>query len=412
MGLNENANEQGFLRKKFQEFYAGNEINYPTKVANREFGIGEFGKKIVKRHMAFSNPNFFNAFLKEDVPFYVSASASLYKMPDARPMDKKEIIGSELIYEFDADDIKTDCRNQHDSWRCTQCNASGSGTVEKCTSCGSNSLQLDQWFCPECLNETKKQVFNLVDILQEDFGIAEGLYINFSGNAGFHVHVENQAVEKLSKEARIQLLDYLTLHEINLELLGFFLEKKTFVCPKDPTFGQIKRIKNSLRILLKTADIGELATYGLVQKSKLKSVLKNKDLVLEGLSSGTLFSIDAGAESNKKFWHNILNHIVSSIALDIDRQTSSDIYKLVRVPNTLHGGTGLIAKVLPIDSLDKFDALKDTVAFSDGRTNVYITKVPRFYLYGNYFGPYEDTQVELPDYAAIYLIAKGKARLV
>jgi len=322
------------------------------------------------------------------------------------------MFGSELIYEFDADDIKTDCRNGHDSWKCMQCNALGSGTLEKCPSCGSNSLSLDQWFCPECINETKKQVFALVNILKEDFGIKEGLYINFSGNAGFHVHVENQAVEKLSKEARIQLLDYLTLHEINLELLGFFLQKKTFVCPKDPCFGQIKRIKTALSDMLSKADIGELATYGLIPKSKLKSLLQNKNFVLESLSSGTLFSIDAGAEANKKFWLNILNYIASKIALDIDRQTSSDIYKLVRVPNTIHGGTGLIAKVIKFEDLSKFDALKDAVAFKEGRTKVYITKVPRFYLYGNYFGPFEKAEVELPDYAAIYLIAKGKAKLV
>lgn len=409
----DNLREQEFLKKYFREYYYKTEIHYPTRPQHREFGIGEFGKKIVKRHLAFPDKKVFNSFLQQDAPFYVSASASLYKFPDARPMEKKEIFGSELIYEFDADDIKTKCKEEHDSWRCTQCNAFGSGTVEKCASCGSSSLQLEQWFCPACIDETKKQVFDLIDILKQDFGIDEGLYINFSGNAGFHVHVENLAVEKLSKEARIQLLDYLTLHEINLELLGFFLDKKTFVAPKDPVFGQIKRIKDALHSLLLNSDASELATYGLIQKSKLKSVLQNKALVLEGLSSGTLFALEGGAEITKKFWHNILSHIVSKTSLDIDRQTSSDIYKLVRVPNTIHGGTGLIAKVLDSsESLSKFDAFKDSIAFFDARTNVYITKVPRFYLYGNYFGPYEDSKLELPNYAAIYLVAKGKAKLV
>ena len=47
----------------------------------------------------------------------------------ARPMEAKHLLGDDLIYEFDADDIKTPCKLTHDSWKCKSCGEVGKGAV-------------------------------------------------------------------------------------------------------------------------------------------------------------------------------------------------------------------------------------------------------------------------------------------
>ena len=91
----------------------------------------------------------------------------------------------------------------------------------KCTSCAKGTV-LDEWVCEICLNETKKQTFSLVNVLQNDFGFVEkDIFINFSGSKGYQVHVRSPTIFSLPKSARAELANYLSLHEVDLSQLGF-----------------------------------------------------------------------------------------------------------------------------------------------------------------------------------------------
>ncbi|KKW40743.1 MAG: hypothetical protein UY87_C0013G0016 [Candidatus Peribacteria bacterium GW2011_GWC2_54_8] len=54
-------------------------------------------------------------------------------------------------------------------------------------------------------------------------------------------------------------------------------------------------------------------------------------------------------KKSKQFWQLLLEHFVEGQKLFIDRQTSIDLVKIVRVPETLHGGTGLLAKKIQLE---------------------------------------------------------------
>ena len=112
-------------------------------------------------------------------------------------------------------------------------------------------------------------------------------------------------------------------------------------------------------------------------------------------------------EKKSVLWKNILDYVVSKEMSPIDRQTSIDLHKIVRVPNTLHGETGLIAKSIPLDDLKDFDPFKDTIVFGSESIKVKISKTPKFILKGEHFGPFENQVEELPLFVAIYLIGKG-----
>jgi len=401
--------EEKFLLDNFKGFYAGHKAEVPS-VSEREFGIGSFGKKIARRHLSFNSNAELNAFLRSNAPLFISYSLAYYSSPSATPMDRKDFLGGDIVYEFDADDIKTECKQRHDSWQCLKCGASGKGILDNCPKCGA-AVKKEQWFCPECLRAVKKQVFSLLGLLESDFGFGE-VSINFSGNAGYHIHLRGDGIKGLGREARIELLDYLTAKDLDFARHGFAESGKMFLCPLEGgATGWGKKLLDSLIRLFEEGDAERIAALGGVSFAKASALLESKELVLKNMrEKGILFSIPG--RKNKQFWLSLLQHFAGESSLDIDRQTSVDMKKIIRVPNTLHGGTGLNAVPVSVGELRSFNPFDSAVVFGDGRVKVFINKSPKFYLKHNWFGPFEQAEVELPLHAALYLVAKGKAKLV
>ena len=398
-----------FLRNIFQSYYKSNIIKGPPDLEQREFGVGEFGKKISSRHLHFSSSENFNSFLKKQTPFFVSYSSAYYKYPSARPMSAKQVLQTDLIYEFDADDIKTSCKQIHDSWKCG-CGKTGVGAVKNCSSCG-NGVKVDEWVCPECLGAVRKQVFRLLDFLENDFGITKGIFLNYSGSKGFHIHVRTNEFSKISNKARIELVDYLTAHELDFEKRGFVFSQKRFSSPRlNAASGWSKRILNSLVEVFEAGHPDEIAAMGGVSVKTVKQLLEQKKAVMSGFDKGILYSLPG--EKTKKFWTNLIEFLVEKQKLDIDRQTSVDVSKIIRVPNTIHGETGLIAKGFSLKELELFDGLSDAVVFGDQPIKLKSVSAPKFYLGKQWWGPFKEEKVELPEFVSVYLLAKQHAVLV
>ncbi len=400
-------NEEQFLKLKFKEFYKTRFIQEPPSIQFREFGFGLFGQKISQRHLAFQSSEEFNAFLRDETPFFVSYSGAYYKFPSRTPMQKKDYLKADLFYEFDADDLKTKCSEKHNRWKC-KCGEKGQGLIENCFSCGERVL-VEEWVCPECLNEVKKQVLRLMNFFENDLNLTQGISLNFSGGKGFHIHVRDESIHSLSSSARIELFDYLTATGLNLFNLGFYKNGKTWVCPKtSQALGWGKRLLNSLKDFFRNCSQEELAVNANITISTAKKILEKKDILLTEIDKGFLFSLP---KKTDEFWNSLLNNLIKEIKLDLDRQTSIDLVKILRVPETLHGGTGLIAKNVSLNELKNFNALDQCIAFSSNPLKVFVEDVPEFFIGKKFFGPFTQEEVELPEFAAIYLLAKQKAKL-
>jgi DNA primase small subunit len=397
----EQSKEEFFLKEKFKEYYLKHAISAPKSIEEREFGIGSFGKKIVLRHLSFVSEQNLNNYLQRNAPLFISYSVAYYKFPEKTPMQKKELIGADLIYEFDADDLTTDCKEKHDYWKCPKCLKEGFGHKVSCPFCGSPT-QLDEWFCDECLEKAKKETMHLLDFLFSDFGFSEKeIKINFSGNAGYHIHVQSNAIKNLSKEARIQLIDYLSLN--NFDFNSFF----NFEKPK----GLKKRILIQLIELINSIDVRELAIHANISIKKAKEFFSDKQAINEKLMQGILPNAFSQEKKNKDFWLNLLSFASNKVKLQIDRQTSTDIYKLIRLPDSLHGSTGFKAKTLTIEELKNFKPFNDSIVFNDLPIKVFIKNSPKINLRNESFGPFKEEEQELPAFAAIYLIGREKAVL-
>jgi Eukaryotic-type DNA primase, catalytic (small) subunit len=164
-----------FILSQVREYYRTAEIA-PTNIEKREFAYGDFEQKIVQRHLSFKNETELNAFVLEKAPMHIHYSPALYRFPDARPMERKELIGAELAFDIDITDMDLPCQRVHSK----------------------------EFVCKDCLGVAKDEVFKLIeDFLIPDFGFKrDEIEINFSGNRGYHVHVVSKDVLSLKDDAR------------------------------------------------------------------------------------------------------------------------------------------------------------------------------------------------------------------
>jgi len=382
------SNESEFLKKLFGAYYEKNYINSVPDVSFREFGFGVFRRKIANRNMYFASIDEMNSFLRQSTPLFFSYSNAYYSHPERTPMSAKELIKADIIYEFDADEL---------------------GLVVE-------ELNGIQWFMSEHLNEAKKQVFRLIDFLENDFGFTrEGLSINFSGKAGYHVHLRSKTIRDLKKRARIELVDYLTAHNMDYTNLGYNFESKHFSCPvnKGRWAG---RLNNGIKEFF-NKDSKEISKITETPAKKVSLLLSEKPKLFEAMDNGTLLQVEG--KKSKLFWEKVLAYVTSKELSPIDRQTSIDLHKIIRVPQTLHGDTGFIAKTISLDELTSFDPYKDAVVFDSAFAKkfgketllVHINKTPKFSILGVGYGPFENVDEELPLSVAVYLIGKGAATI-
>ncbi len=85
---------------------------------------------------------------------------------------------------------------------------------------------------------------------------------------------------------------------------------------------------------------------------------------------------------------------------------------MIRLPNSLHGKTGLKKVEFSIRDIEDFDPLKSAVAFNDGLVKVDVSEAPQFRVKDEIWGPFKKQKVELPTAAALMLLCKGMAKVV
>ena len=106
----------------------------------------------------------------------------------------------------------------------------------------------------------------------------------------------------------------------------------------------------------------------------------------------------------------MISGVVIKQSDSIDRNVTNDPNHLIRLQNSIHGSTGLVSKRFALSELSKFDPMNDAIAFGNEPMRVNTT-APKFYMGGEEFGPFDNSTVELPTYAAAYLILKGKGTM-
>lgn len=343
--------EINFLKSEIRKYYEKNNTEYPYLIEQREWGFG-FDKKIDFRHKKFENHESLKKYLINNAPLYASYSIARYVAPEAKPMENKMLKGSNLVFDIDVHG----CPNHP-----------------------------DKFVCEECLNGGKEEVIKLIEkFLVPDFGIKkENISINFSGNRGYHVHIKDETYENLDKVARVELIDYLK---------GTDFDAREFV-KKHPT-------KNS------PAWFGRIARDLMYKIENKKIRTSKRDEYMSEIDKGIWENV-----SNSTWFHREIEKSVNKMKCDVDEQVTTDIHRLIRLPDSIHGESMLLAK--KVNNIENFNPLNDTIVLSDEEIEIeIIEEVPEMILKNKTFEKTNYKKIYVPKYYAGYLIGKGCARLV
>lgn len=400
--------ELSFLQRLFKEYYGreAGKLRLPRRMEQREFGFIPFRReRSMLRHKGFKTPNQLASFLVTFTPSDAYYSSAYYERPEAEDMAGKLWLGADLIFDIDSDHLATPCKSLHDSWRCLNCGFEGRGLEpEKCPKCGKRKIEADRWVCEECLEAAKAETLKLLSILEEDFGFSlKKVEVAFSGHRGYHVHVVEEDVFKLTSEERKEIVDYVLASGLKASLL--YPELKGGRLEGDLTAegwrGRALRALYSL--LLKRGE--ELKFLGLPGRM-VRLVEENRERLLEELSAGKPLNL------TPRVLERLMQIAVGLEAAAVDTVVTTDVHRLIRLPGSLHGRTGLKVVLVEPERLPDFNPLAETLALKGwGKVKLEVVRPKPLKLEGVEYRFKAGEVVEVPASHAAYMLGTGIAYL-
>jgi len=337
-----------FLLKKFKDYYSKSDLYIPPNFEKREWAIVPFENEIMCRHLSFTSDVELKAYILSNIPAHIYYSSAYYQNPSAE-MDKKGWIGADLIFDIDADHLPT-----------------------------------------KSLEYAKKEVLKLIKILEDDFGIdKKNIEVVFSGHRGYHVHVYDERFKELESAERREIVDYLMLNRLK--------------CRESKQMKRVgKCIAKYLMNAIRDGRIYKILKEKIKDDSKLERTVSILKSSIKDIMNGDFSAIPS------QIFDKIFNLCKSRIAVHVDPVVTADIKRLIRLPNSLHGKTGLRVTVVPIDELKEFDPLTDAVVFSDEMVKIRVKRKVKLRMKGEEF-VIEPGKNVVPEYLAIFLICRGVA---
>ena len=394
-----------FAMDLFREYYRRSPPPAPADLREREFGFMFFDRDFVRRHMGFLEENDYRRFLLNQVPSHAYFSSALYQHPSAPTMDLKGWKGADLIFDLDADHIR-----------------------------GAEGMSYQ-----DMLVLVKKEAMSLVDrYILGEFGFDEKhVRISFSGGRGYHIHVRDPRVRALGSHERGEIIDFVSGTDLDLD--GVF--PSTASMKKD--FKDKVKVERAYRIPGKdqggwrrfgrevlekvAAEIGAMNDRGLRERYPLLQGVKDSTLDdmrrslhgLRGESTGLEImmrenSLEYFTSDRVKevFMQMVLLSLRERMSGQIDEPVTRDIKRLIRLPGSLHGKTGLKVVTLTRDEMADFDPLRDAVpeVFPDRPVKVLLKEGTDVTIRG--FRARGSGPSEVPAYAAVFLVLRRWATLV
>ena len=386
-----------FLLKMFRRYYKENEMPMPSRFGRREFGFMYFDRDFMQRHISFSNPTEMRRFMIAQVPKHSYYSTAYYRRPNAPTMEEKGWMGADLIFDLDADHLE-----------------------------GAEDMSYSQM-----MDQIKKEMINLLDsFLYNDLGFDEkdvGIY--FSGGRGYHAHIELNDVTGLGSHERREIVDFVTSNGLDIDRV-FRQENvvrsvvnvkgqernniSTFrTIPPEDSGGWWLRMRNGLKDVVNDVcdqDTKDLKrTYPSIKSMSPKTIESYRDDLIK--SRDVIFVNNRMATLKKGTQDMLIKIMKEDVAYrlsgEVDEPVTADIKRLIRLPGSLHGKTGL--KVMPItrDELNGFDPLMDALpeSYTSDPITVNVKRKTNIKINGERFD-LDIGVTEVPEYAAVFLVGR------
>ncbi len=371
-----------YIKGRFKDYYRKTEINPPPEPEKREWGHISF-KQNMHRHLSLFDIGSIDDWLIRENPQHVYYSSAIYDTPGAREMQLKNWKGADLIFDLDADHL-TNVEKHHTH--------------------------------PESLEKCKQELLNLISFLEDDFGFKK-MEIVFSGGRGYHIHIRDKKARQLDGEGRREIVDYIEGNNLELDSI-IYTERvegkygtESAQIKKLKQNGWAAKVRNQIQTLTENLNKMEekkaknhLKNYKGIGEKRAKKIYKALTEHRNQIEKGNIDTV--GIPS---FWEKITKKAREKNKAEIDEPVTTDTRRLIRLPGSLHGGTGLKVQRIEKKSLEDFKPLEDSIAFSDHKIEIQPQKQTQIHIKNQTFTLEEKTT--LPEYAAIYAILTKKAKL-
>jgi DNA primase small subunit len=329
----------------------------------------------MRRHIGFSDRGEMESYITSIVPQHTYYSTAYYEKPDAGTMADKGWSGADLIFDLDADHI---VRGPYD----------------------------------QMLARVKVETEKLIAMLTEEFGMdKKSIALVFSGGRGYHVHVRDIAFRSWGSAERRELIDY---------VCGIGIDPVSMLTGKTvPSPGWQQRYREALIEYLRWIGslpeeeaMAHLTAMEGVGKESAALFLKKRDEIISDIEhrptgmilKNRVLGIIAGRQESE-----FRVRLLSRAAL-ADEPVTTDTKRLIRMPTSLHGGSGMRVQPLELRDLHDFDPLTDAVVF--GTRDVKVDQ--KFPLKMPMLGSTYELQkgiITVPEAVAVFLCCRGMAEI-
>jgi len=368
-----------FLRQRFTDYYKKTVLVAPSSLEQREWGFVLFNPHSdamrMRRHVGFSCRDELFEYIKNLIPQHTYYSTAYYEKPDAGTMSDKGWCGADLIFDLDADHIM---RGPYDMM----------------------------------LARVKEETEKLIAMLIDEFGIdPKTIELVFSGGRGYHVHVKDIAFRGWGSTERRELIDY---------VCGIGIDPAAMLSGKIlPTPGWQTRYREALleyfRWIGNLTDeeaIAHLTAIEGIGKESAATFLKKRDEIVREIERHPTRMI---------LKHRVINAILSrqdgefkkrllSRAALADEPVTTDTKRLIRMPTSLHGGSGMRVQPLELRDLPDFNPLVDAVVFSLRDVRVDLIHPLTMSMLGSTYELQKGINT-VPEAVAVFLCCRGMAEI-
>jgi len=372
-----------FLKQRFADYYRDAYLYGPPSVEQREWGFIFFDPEHpeirMRRHIGFSGTDELFAYLRAMTPAHAYYSTAYYSDPQAPTMGEKGWLGADLVFDLDADHIM---RGPYDVM----------------------------------LARVKEEAEKLIDMLTDELGFSRReMDIVFSGGRGYHVHIREIAVRGYGSPERRELIDYICGIGIDP---GIMLSMRSH----SPRGWHHRYISSLLEYLIwlegteESEAVSRLSVLEGVGKVTAEEFMKRIPELVRVLES------DPGSVNLRD---RVVGRVISALAQDsesgfserlrehaalADEPVTTDIKRLIRLPGSLHGGSGFRVTPLTPGELGDFDPLVDAVVFGTRDVRVELAKAVSMPILGELYSLERGVQ-KVPEALAVFLCCRGMAEI-
>ena len=379
-------NPEIFIRNAFRDYYRSWSPDPVDLIHQREIGFIPFMGSMI-RHRSVKGMNDLRSFGARTVPRHLYYSTAYYRKPEERVMADKEWMGAELIFDLDADHIKVPGNPRYD----------------------------------QILDVVREHTVRLLErFLLGDIGLdQESILVTFSGGRGYHIHVKNESIYSLNSDSRREITNYIRGEGLDSLSLPRMINDGTGVTgiwrdEIDREFCNVySDIEASENGIFREAlgDGRKVHPYvSRLRKTAVGSTAENKLSVFSRPGPEKYLHLD---EQDKLVLNRVINGVKEKIMCEIDEPVTTDIHRLIRLPGSLHGKTGLAVTAVSIEELRNYDPLKECRVriWRDSTVNISLEDDYNI-KYGGEMLSIKKGESEVPLDLGVFLLAQRRAKLV